>query len=517
MKLRINKLGPIQKPSVIDLDKRFTVFVGENGSGKTYLSTALWEWRYEPEWEGTKSDGSWIIQVKEAQTAFMAGVEGWSRRLNKQEEVSFSIPVEEIKQLMREVVSVLVQKTPYKIDEQLAVEVAQWEGTYWDELSVAVHLTFGDQTAYTFTKTPTDQALFVQKEKRSPQPMVQEPNLQYGSEPIKGMTTRSAVEIHRHFESDFPDYQIHEKHLLHSVFQRLFALVFPTAFQEERSVVFLPTSRTTLLSMWKYLVVTDRREQTRLLDRLKGGESPSKAMLQELSPDYSDPTAQWIDLVLQLEDIDEPTGLYTPLIQELESIMNGSIVFKRTLQGMGRKKYYYQRTGTDEFLPLHRAASSVNQLALLYLYLNYLATPRNNTLLIDEPEMNLHPENQVRLVNLLMKFANYGENCVYITTHSPLIANMINNHILIGYLQEKGEEEKTGLEKVLQEHQLNINENLSYKDFAVYHFADGGFEEYKAGEYGVAFKDFNKAREEINNITRSLIDEVIDYQDRRDA
>ncbi len=41
MKIQINQLGPIKTPSTIDLDKRFMVFVGENGSGKTYVANLL--------------------------------------------------------------------------------------------------------------------------------------------------------------------------------------------------------------------------------------------------------------------------------------------------------------------------------------------------------------------------------------------------------------------------------------------------------------------------------------------
>ena len=41
MKLRVNNLGPI-KQGEIDLSKRFSVFVGYNNSGKTYMSQVVW-------------------------------------------------------------------------------------------------------------------------------------------------------------------------------------------------------------------------------------------------------------------------------------------------------------------------------------------------------------------------------------------------------------------------------------------------------------------------------------------
>ncbi len=43
MKLLVKNLGPIQgNTQTIDLSKRFYIFVGENNSGKTYVSQLLW-------------------------------------------------------------------------------------------------------------------------------------------------------------------------------------------------------------------------------------------------------------------------------------------------------------------------------------------------------------------------------------------------------------------------------------------------------------------------------------------
>ncbi|CAA6825736.1 MAG: Unknown protein, partial [uncultured Aureispira sp.] len=43
MKLKIKNFGPLTKGGTIDLDKRFYVFVGKNGSGKTYLANLVYE------------------------------------------------------------------------------------------------------------------------------------------------------------------------------------------------------------------------------------------------------------------------------------------------------------------------------------------------------------------------------------------------------------------------------------------------------------------------------------------
>ena len=42
MKLIINKFPPITQRCEIDLSKKLTLFVGQNNSGKTYISQLIW-------------------------------------------------------------------------------------------------------------------------------------------------------------------------------------------------------------------------------------------------------------------------------------------------------------------------------------------------------------------------------------------------------------------------------------------------------------------------------------------
>lgn len=58
-------------------------------------------------------------------------------------------------------------------------------------------------------------------------------------------------------------------------------------------------------------------------------------------------------------------------------------------------------------IDLYNASSSIKQIAPLLLYLRYRAAP-NQTLIIDEPEMNLHPEGQAKLLEALGMLVNLG-------------------------------------------------------------------------------------------------------------
>src|SRR5262249_22815041 len=70
-------------------------------------------------------------------------------------------------------------------------------------------------------------------------------------------------------------------------------------------------------------------------------------------------------------------------------------------------------------------SSMVKELAPLVLYLRYFAQP-NELIVIDEPEMNLHPKAQAQVLELLAMLVNAGLK-VLITTHSPYIMDHLSN------------------------------------------------------------------------------------------
>ncbi|MEW6351913.1 MAG: AAA family ATPase [Thermodesulfobacteriota bacterium] len=78
-------------------------------------------------------------------------------------------------------------------------------------------------------------------------------------------------------------------------------------------------------------------------------------------------------------------------------------------------------------LELNVSSSLVKELTPLALYLKCLAKP-GDLIVIDEPEMNLHPAAQVEITEFLGMLVNAGLH-VLITTHSPYIVDHIPNLI----------------------------------------------------------------------------------------
>lgn len=80
-------------------------------------------------------------------------------------------------------------------------------------------------------------------------------------------------------------------------------------------------------------------------------------------------------------------------------------------------------------LPIHLTASVVKSLSNLVIYFRHLAT-KGDFIIIDEPELNLHPDNQVIIARIISKIVNKGFK-VLISTHSDYIIRELNNLIML--------------------------------------------------------------------------------------
>jgi hypothetical protein len=80
-------------------------------------------------------------------------------------------------------------------------------------------------------------------------------------------------------------------------------------------------------------------------------------------------------------------------------------------------------------LSFHQSASIVKTLASLVLYLRHQAQ-HNDLVIIDEPELNLHPDNQVLLARIFSRLVNKGLRLI-VSTHSDYIVREFNNLIMV--------------------------------------------------------------------------------------
>lgn len=119
----------------------------------------------------------------------------------------------------------------------------------------------------------------------------------------------------------------------------------------------------------------------------------------------------------------------------------------------------FQGKTMDRNIPYPLASSSVKTISGLILYLRHEAAP-GNLLIIDEPETNVHPNNQVLMARIFVKMINAGMKLL-INTHSDHIIREINNMIMLSSLDQKEDVAEYGYVQ---------DEALKKEDVAAYYF-----------------------------------------------
>ena len=144
---------------------------------------------------------------------------------------------------------------------------------------------------------------------------------------------------------------------------------------------------------------------------------------------YALPVRRNIDFIRNLDSISKNEGelfkIHPEIIDEFQEIAGGT--YKASKEGL----FFFPKSSKSTKLSIGESASSVRSLLDLFFYLKHVAKP-GHLLMIDEPELNLHPECQRKLAMLLAKLVNYGIQ-VFITTHSDYIIKEFNTLLMLDY------------------------------------------------------------------------------------
>ncbi len=84
------------------------------------------------------------------------------------------------------------------------------------------------------------------------------------------------------------------------------------------------------------------------------------------------------------------------------------------------KKFLLEIDGED--CPMQNTSSGLKQLGIIQLLLENRELTENSFLILDEPEVHLHPGFQVQLARILVLLAKELNITIYINTHSPFLA-----------------------------------------------------------------------------------------------
>ena len=107
------------------------------------------------------------------------------------------------------------------------------------------------------------------------------------------------------------------------------------------------------------------------------------------------------------------------IYEKISSVCSGDIIrSKRSVLG-------YQRKGSDKVLNVRNLSTGLKTFVILKMLLTSGAIERNGTIILDKPEIHLHPEWQLLFAELIVLIQKEFGVHVLLNTHSPYFLNAI--------------------------------------------------------------------------------------------
>ncbi len=235
-----------------------------------------------------------------------------------------------------------------------------------------------------------------------------------------------------------------------------------------------------------------------------------RELLSQAYQSYPSPIEADVDFMGQLEDITKSKSFiakeHPEILEDFTDIISGDYVITQNDQ------LYYIPKGTRLKLTMVESSSAVRSLLDIGFYLRYIAK-KGDLLMVDEPELSLHPENQRRIAKLFARLANIGVK-VFVTTHSDYIVKELNTLIMLNH-------DKPHLKKIAEENGYQDSELINVDQVKVYIAEkallplEEGQKRRKRGQtlvpakihprFGIGVSSFDKTIDDLNRIQDEIV------------
>jgi predicted ATP-dependent endonuclease of OLD family len=252
---------------------------------------------------------------------------------------------------------------------------------------------------------------------------------------------------------------------------------------------------------------------SRIVEILRDKEKTEKFQpfdfLRTYSAKYPIPVRRGVDFIRRLSDIEKNKSFiaesHPEILKKFTDITGGSY----KLEKKSAEVYYIPTSGKKQKLTLAETSSCARSLLDLSYYLRHVAE-EGDMLIIDEPEMNLHPENQRKLARLLSSLVNIGLK-IYMTTHSDYIVKELSTLIVLKQesrrIKNIAKEEKYSDDELLFSNKVSVYTTIQCKGRKS-SFSRCGITLDKAEisqEKGITFSNFDDTIEEMNRIQNRIL------------
>lgn len=179
---------------------------------------------------------------------------------------------------------------------------------------------------------------------------------------------------------------------------------------------------------------------------------------------YPQPIADYIDFLNNSFELKKLNSDFKDLAIEIQTeILKGKYRLEKDGIYFLPYKQYSNTNNFNQKISLHLSSSTAKTFFSLVFYLEHLAR-EGETLIIDEPELNLHPDNQRKIARILTMIANRGIK-VIVSTHSDYFVREINNLIML-------KDEFNSKQELMQKYGYNESMFISEKKVSAYLFDD---------------------------------------------
>ena len=108
------------------------------------------------------------------------------------------------------------------------------------------------------------------------------------------------------------------------------------------------------------------------------------------------------------------------IYETLQSIVDGEIIFSQD------EEFYLKNSNFNEPIVFHNLSAGLKSFVILKMLIEKGCLKEKDVVILDEPEIHLHPQWQVAYAELIVLLQKHFDLSVIVTTHSPYFLDAIN-------------------------------------------------------------------------------------------
>jgi predicted ATPase len=408
MKINIKELGAI-KEGTIDLSKKLNVFCGPNGTGKTYMAYVIYGLLKSQIHIGTN--------------------EALAKELIDKKKINYTINFGDLNRYRNSILNNFKDNydSLFGIGEELAKQ-------------------YFEKTEIKFNETDEEYKKII-----------------IDCEFKKTISFRKVdISVSKSKNADFLILEIDEKAITNKDIDTLnfflySAILSLLATHPISSTYILPVERNSIFTFSKELSIS-KQEAVDHFHAMTGKNKIDRFdLLFKKTTRYPLPIKDGLMIADDLAEIKKTTSKFYDFAIEIENdLLHGKV----QISSDGELQFKPDKA-PKKVLPIHMTASIIKSLSSIVIYLKHIAH-KNDLIIIDEPEINLHPDNQIILTRLFARLINKGFRLL-ISTHSDYVVREINNLIMLS-------SDKNELQILKKQYDYIDDEYISKEDIGVYYF-----------------------------------------------